>query len=232
MELLALDYVIFAVLLVSAALSLMRGFTKEVLSISGWVVSAYAAIYFGPLLKPLLADYIDISWVVNAGSMLLVFIFVLVVFSFAANAFARTLKASPIGMLDRTLGIIFGTLRGAVIVCLAYFVFVLIMPEKDHPQWVADAKMRPLMQTGTKLLVTFVPLDRLPLNISNIDGMFTDNPATGSIIRGVGSQVLDAATQQSTNQPNESQDSAPDTGYKQTERNSMERLIRNSEGVE
>jgi len=97
---------------------------------------------------------------------------------------------------------------------------------------VADAKMRPLMQTGTKLLVTFVPLDRLPLNISNIDGMFTDNPAADSIIRGVGSTILDATTQQSTNQPNETQDSTPDTGYKQSERNLMERLIRNSEGVE
>ena len=232
MELLALDYVIFAVLLVSAALSLMRGFTKEVLSIAGWVVSAYAAIYFGPLLKPLLANYIDIAWVVNVGSMLLVFIFVLVIFSFAANAFARTLKSSSIGMLDRTLGIIFGTIRGMVIVCLAYFVLVLVTPEKDHPQWIADAQMRPLLQTGTKLLVTFVPLDRLPLNISNIDGMFTDNPAADSIIRGVGSTILDATTQQSTNQPNETQDSTPDTGYKQPERNLMERLIRNSEGVE
>jgi len=232
MELLALDYVIFAALLVSAALSLMRGFTKEVLSIAGWVVSAYAAIYFGPLLKPLLANYIDIAWVVNVGSMLLVFIFVLVIFSFAANAFARTLKSSSIGMLDRTLGIIFGTIRGMVIVCLAYFVLVLVTPEKDHPQWIADAQMRPLLQTGTKLLVTFVPLDRLPLNISNIDGMFTDNPAADSIIRGVGSTILDATTQQSTNQPNETQDSTPDTGYKQSERNLMERLIRNSEGVE
>ena len=232
MELLALDYVIFAVLLVSAALSLMRGFTKEVLSIAGWVVSAYAAIYFGPLLKPLLANYIDIAWVVNVGSMLLVFIFVLVIFSFAANAFARTLKSSSIGMLDRTLGIIFGTIRGMVIICLAYFVLVLVTPEKDHPQWIADAQMRPLLQTGTKLLVTFVPLDRLPLNISNIDGMFTDNPAADSIIRGVGSTILDATTQQSTNQPNETQDSTPDTGYKQSERNLMERLIRNSEGVE
>ena len=35
----ALDYIIIAVLLVSAALSLMRGFTKEVLSITGWIVS-------------------------------------------------------------------------------------------------------------------------------------------------------------------------------------------------
>jgi membrane protein required for colicin V production len=232
MELLAIDYVVFAVLLVSAALSLMRGFTKEVLSIAGWVLAAYAAIYFGPLLKPFLASYIDIAWVVNAGAMLLVFLFVLVVFSIAANAFAKTMKASPMGVLDRTLGVIFGALRGAVIVCLGYFIFVLILPEKDHSDWLATAETRPLMQTGTKLLLTFVPLDRLPLNISNIDGMLSDNPEATQTLKGIGQSVLDGTMQPTSDNPNEKQDSASDTGYKQSERNSMERLIRNSEGVE
>ena len=45
----ALDYIIIAVLLVSAALSLIRGFTKEVLSITGWIVSGYAAIFPRPV---------------------------------------------------------------------------------------------------------------------------------------------------------------------------------------
>ena len=232
MELLAIDYVTFAVLLISAALSLMRGFTKEVLSIAGWVLSAYAAFYFGPLLKPYLANYIDIAWVVNAGAMLLVFLFVLVLFSFAANAFAKTMKASPMGVLDRTLGVIFGSLRGAVIVCLGYFIFVLILPEKDHPDWLAKAQTRPLMQTGTKLLLTFVPFDRLPLNISNIEGMLSENPEATQTLKGMGQSVIDAALQPSPENQNEKQDSAPDTGYKQSERNSMERLIRNTEGVE
>ena len=92
MELLALDYVIFGVLLVSAALSLMRGFVKEVLSITGWIVSSYAALFLGPLVKPFLAPYINIEWVVNAGALLLVFLAVLILISFLSNFISSKLE--------------------------------------------------------------------------------------------------------------------------------------------
>ena len=86
--------------------------------------------------------YINIEWVVNAGALLLVFLVVLILFSFLSNFISSKLRDSGIGMLDRTLGVAFGGLRGAFIVCLAYFVVVLVLPEKDHPDWIRDAKMR------------------------------------------------------------------------------------------
>lgn len=232
MDFLAVDYVVFAVLLVSAALSLMRGFTKEVLSIAGLVISVYAAIYFGPLLKPSLASYIDISWVVNIGSMLLVFLVTLMICSFAFGALAKVVKATPIGVLDRTLGVVFGGLRGALIACLGYFVFVLMIPEPDHPEWMSQAKTRPLLQTGTKLMVSVMPMDRLPLNISNIGSFLNDNPAANKALQNFGENLLNSDENSPPESQNEIQDSGTDTGYKQTERNSMERLIRNTEGLE
>ena len=232
MDLLALDYVVFGVLLVSAALSLMRGFVKEVLSITGWVASSYAALYLGPMVKPLLAPYIDIEWVVNAGALLLVFLVFLILFSFASNFISSKLRDSGIGMLDRTLGIAFGGLRGAFIVCLAYFVVVLVLPEKDHPDWIRDAKVRPLLQTGIRVMVTIVPMDRLPLNITNIEGTLRNMPEQG--FKKVAPTLLpDATAPAETPEPSddEAEDTQADTGYKQNDRDLMERLIRNTEGV-
>ena len=234
MELLALDYVIFGVLLVSAALSLMRGFVKEVLSITGWIVSSYAALFLGPLVKPFLAPYINIEWVVNAGALLLVFLVVLVLFSFLSNFISSKLRDSGIGMLDRTLGVAFGGLRGAFIVCLAYFVVVLVLPEKDHPDWIRDAKMRPLLQTGIRVMVTLVPMDRLPLNITNIEGTLRNMPEQS--LEQLAPALLpeltpDAADDAPNPVENEAQDTQADTGYKQNDRDLMERLIRNTEGV-
>ena len=234
MELLALDYVIFGVLLVSAALSLMRGFVKEVLSITGWIVSSYAALFLGPLVKPFLAPYINIEWVVNAGALLLVFLVVLILFSFLSNFISSKLRDSGIGMLDRTLGVAFGGLRGAFIVCLAYFVVVLVLPEKDHPDWIRDAKMRPLLQTGIRVLVTLVPMDRLPLNITNIEGTLRNMPEQS--LEQLAPALLpelapDAADDAPDPVENEAQDTQADTGYKQNDRDLMERLIRNTEGV-
>lgn len=252
MELLALDYVVFAVLLVSAALSLLRGFVKEILSITGWIASSYAALFLGPLVKPFLAPYINIEWVVNAGALLLVFMVFLILFSFASNFISSKLKDSGIGMLDRTLGVAFGGLRGAFIVCLAYFVVVLVLPEKDHPDWIRDAKVRPLLQTGTRVMVAVVPMDRLPLNITNIEGMLMNMPeqrfdqlapkllpdlmpksgptSDGASNNASGTPHAAAPGMGDTNLK-EPQDTQADTGYKQNDRDLMERLIRNTEGV-
>ena len=234
MELLALDYVIFGVLLVSAALSLMRGFVREVLSITGWIVSSYAALFLGPLVKPFLAPYINIEWVVNAGALLLVFLVVLILFSFLSNFISSKLRDSGIGMLDRTLGVAFGCLRGAFIVCLGYFVVVLVLPERDHPDWIRDAKMRPLLQTGIRVMVTLVPMDRLPLNITNIEGTLRNMPEQS--LEQLAPALLpeltpDADDDEPDPVENEAQDTQADTGYKQNDRDLMERLIRNTEGV-
>ena len=236
MDLLALDYVVFGVLLISAALSLMRGFVKEVLSITGWVLSSYAALFLGPMVKPLLAPYIDIEWVVNAGALLLVFLVFLVLFSFASNFISSELRNSGIGILDRTLGVAFGGMRGVFIVCLAYFVVVLVLPEKNHPDWIRDAKVRPLLQTGIRVMVTIVPMDRLPLNITNIESTLRNMPEQGfeKLAPALLPELIpDAIAPAKTPEPgdNEAEDTQADTGYKQSDRDSMERLIRNTEGV-
>jgi membrane protein required for colicin V production len=233
MELGHLDYAIIAVLLISASLSLIRGFTKEVLSITGWIVSGYAAIFFSPSLKPLLAAYVQIDWVVNGGAMLIVFLVTLVAFSFAGAFITKTMKASPLGPLDRTMGIIFGGLRGVFIVCMAYLGLSAVIPENDHPDFVKDAKLRPMLQTGSKAVVAIVPLDRLPINLSSIGNTVSEkgNEALQDISGGILREAIEQGAEELSGQGEEVQDSTPDKGYKQGERGQIERLIRNTEGV-
>ena len=231
MTLLALDFIIIAVLLVSATLSLIRGFTKEVLSVAGWVISGYMAIFWGPLLKPFIAPYVTIDWVVNIGAMLIVFLISLVVFSLLANAISKTLKLSGIGMLDRSLGVLFGLTRGLFIIALGYFVTVLVLPEDKHPDWIKNARLRPMLQTSTKLLVSIVPLDRLPLNIANIEGLMRNVP-TKALRDALDNELKGDPQKRDNIQDTEDKTDYNKSGYKQSERNSMERLIRNSERLE
>lgn len=233
MELAHLDYMIIAVLLISASLSLIRGFTKEVLSITGWIVSGYAAIFFGPSVKPLLANYVKIDWAVNGGAMLIVFLITLIAFSIGGTFIAKGMKASPLGPLDRTMGIIFGGLRGVFIVCMAYLGVSAVIPEEDHPAFITDAKLRPMLQTGSKAVVAIVPLDRLPINLASI-GQTVSEKGTDAL-QNVGEEMLrdaiDREIENLSSTVEEGDDSATNKGYKQGERDQIERLIRNTEGV-
>ena len=215
MDLLILDFLILAVLMVSSVLSLIRGFTREILSITGWVVSGYAAILFAPSVKPHLAPYVSIDWVVTIGAILIVFLVVLVVFSVTANAFADRIKFGPINTLDRSLGALFGLGRGLFIVSLGYFVATLVVPERQHPDWLADAKLRPLLQTTTEVMVSIVPVDRL--NPNDMEKLIEKVQTNDALREAVDGELKTL------------QDKLPTKGYKESERNLMERLIRNTD---
>ena len=142
-----------------------------------------------------MANYIKIDWVVNGGAMLIVFLVTLIVFSFLSSLLAKQMKGSSLGPLDRSMGVVFGTVRGGFIVCTAYLGFSAVFPESDHPDFITEAKLRPMLQTGSKAFVTLVPLERLPLNLVNIGGA---SPADGvEALQEFGQDVLtDAAKEQ------------------------------------
>ncbi|HAL84045.1 MAG TPA: hypothetical protein DCP12_00235 [Rhodobiaceae bacterium] len=113
---------------------------------------------------------------------------------------------------------------------------MLVLPEKDHPDWIRDAKVRPLLQTGIRVMVTIVPMDRLPLNITNIEGTLRNMPEQGfeKLAPALLPELIpDASAPAEAPEPsdNEAEDTQADTGYKQNDRDLMERLIRNTEGV-
>ena len=54
-----LDLGLIGVILVSALLAMLRGFTREVLAIASWGAAALAALYFHPLVLPYLKPYIS-----------------------------------------------------------------------------------------------------------------------------------------------------------------------------
>ena len=62
------------------------------------------------------------------------------------------------GALDRPLGFIFGLLRGAVLVCLAYMLFVWAVKDpEDRPPWVEEAKAMPYIQMGAQMIREIAP---------------------------------------------------------------------------
>ena len=62
-----LDLAVLGIVLVSALLSMMRGFTREVLAIASWAAAAAAAYYFYPMVMPYLTPYIHKEVIAQAA---------------------------------------------------------------------------------------------------------------------------------------------------------------------
>ena len=97
---------------------------------------------------PLLADLV-------AGAGL--FLVSLILLTILTGYIARAVQWSALTPIDRTLGLIFGVARGAVLVSIAYFVIDITLPPNDRPGWLQDARSQPLLAQGADMLRGVLP---------------------------------------------------------------------------
>jgi membrane protein required for colicin V production len=153
------DIGVSLVLLVSALIAWGRGFVHEVLSVASWIGAIFGTIHGYPYLKPYMRDLIPMELAADFVSGALLFIASLAIFAFVTGFIARRVQESAMNMLDRSLGFMFGVLRGAVLVCLAYIVVEWMAPPKEQPEWLRTARVIPLVEAGAVLLEALVPAD-------------------------------------------------------------------------
>ncbi len=147
-----LDLTLIGVVLVSALLSMLRGFTREVLAIASWAAAAAAAYYFYPVGVPFVRPYVPKDQYAIAGSAAVIFLLTLIVVSFVTVKFSDIVLDSKIGALDRSLGFLFGAGRGYLLCVIAFVFYAWLMPEKSYPDWVRTSKTRSWLEaTGTQL---------------------------------------------------------------------------------
>ncbi|AZV22841.1 MULTISPECIES: CvpA family protein [unclassified Mesorhizobium] len=146
-----LDGILVGFTLVSAMLAMVRGFSREVLSVVSWAAAAAAAFFFYKPVVPYLAPYIENEKIAMAAAAGVVFIIALIVVSVITMKLADWIIDSRIGALDRTLGFLYGAARGILVVAVALLFFNWLAGAKA-PTWVTEAKSRPLLeQIGAKL---------------------------------------------------------------------------------
>jgi membrane protein required for colicin V production len=154
-----LDLGLLGVVLISALLAMLRGFTREVLAIASWGAAAIAAIYLHPLLLPYVKPYISKDVVAMAVAAGIVFFVTLVVVSLVTVRLSDAILDSKVGALDRSLGFVFGAGRGLLLCVVAFVFFGWLVPDKSQPEWVRTARMKPILQATGDQLMAMLPDD-------------------------------------------------------------------------
>ena len=154
-----LDLGVIAVVLISAFLAMLRGFTREVLAIASWGAAALAAIYLHPLVLPYVKPYIAKDVIALAVAAAAVFFVTLIAVSLITIKLSDAILDSKIGALDRSLGFLFGAVRGLLLCVIAFVFFNWLVPAQTQPGWVKTARMRPLLQATGDRLMAVLPDD-------------------------------------------------------------------------
>lgn len=103
-----LDLVVLGVVVISALLAAVRGFTREVLAIVAWVAAAGLAWTLHPLLLPTVKQHVSSDTVSLVASIAAIFLVTLLVVSVITVKISDLILDSRIGAVDRSLGLAFG----------------------------------------------------------------------------------------------------------------------------
>jgi membrane protein required for colicin V production len=151
-----LDLAVIGVVLISALLAAVRGFTREVLAIVAWVTAAAVAWFLHPLLLPRIKDHIANPTVALVAAIGGIFILTLLIVSIITVKLSDFILDSRIGAVDRTLGFIFGAARG-LLICVVGWVFLSWLVQGKMPEWATNARSRPMLESTGNTLVSMLP---------------------------------------------------------------------------
>lgn len=151
------DLMVIVIVLLSGLVAFARGMVRELLKLASWIGAAVVTSYGFAYVRPMLRDLIHIRPIADAVGAIGIFLISLILFSFVANLIAEHVRDSAFKGFDRTLGFVFGLIRGAVIVSLAYLFLILIVTPANLPDWIREARTRPLVEYGVELLATMAP---------------------------------------------------------------------------
>ena len=152
-----IDPIVVAVVILSAIYATYRGFVSESLSIFAWAAAAFATLFFGPRFSPYTRDLVSSPMLGVLLGYAVIFLVVLIPLSSVSYRFAETVKNSPVSTLDRALGFSFGVVRGLAIVGLAYIAFSYMISVRNQPEWMANARLLPVIQGSSEVLLSLVP---------------------------------------------------------------------------
>src|ERR671928_257740 len=151
-----LDLIVLGVVLISALLAAVRGFTREVLAIVAWAAAAAAGWFLHPMVLPYAKQYISNPTVALVAAIGAIFILTLIVVSIVTVKISDLILDSRIGALDRTLGFAFGAARG-LLLCVIGWVFLSWLAQGKMPEWAANAKTRPMLESTGNSLIAMLP---------------------------------------------------------------------------
>ena len=136
-----IDYAILAVIGISALISLVRGFVKEAVSLIVWISAFFVASTFYLNLSTLLTNISD-QLLRNAASIAILFISTLILGALVNYVIGQLVSKTGLSGTDRVLGIVFGALRGVLIIAAVLFFMDAFTPASSAT-WGQNSQLVP-----------------------------------------------------------------------------------------
>lgn len=145
-----IDWILLGILVLSFAIGALRGLVFEVLSVFVWIAAFVLAQWFAPEVAAKLPMAGTAQSLRYAAGFVLVFVGTAFVAGLLVQLIKKMVAAVGLRPVDRTLGAIFGLLRGAILL-LAIAVVINMTALRSQADWQASQGATMLTELLTRL---------------------------------------------------------------------------------
>ncbi|MBT7308843.1 MAG: CvpA family protein [Gammaproteobacteria bacterium] len=128
--LIGVDFIILVVVVISAGISLLRGFFSEAISLVTWMVAFWVAVNFSADQAELFSSMIATPSLRTAAAFAVLFLVTLILGALVNRTIQGVVDFTGFGGMDHLLGILFGAARGVLMIS----VLVLLAGATPLPQ--------------------------------------------------------------------------------------------------
>jgi membrane protein required for colicin V production len=136
------DWAILVILVASSLISLSRGFVKEFLSLFLWVFAFVISVNFEYLVTPQILKFITNPEVAKIISYIVVFVLAIYLGGIFIKLISKLIKWSGASGFDKFLGVVFGFIRGAILILV---IFLIIPSGVKSSDLVTNSKISPII---------------------------------------------------------------------------------------
>ena len=131
------DYVVLGIITLSGLIAFFRGFIQESLSLLIWVIAFAASMFLDVYLDPYFLNYIESPEIRRIFIIVLVFVGIIFFGGLLIKLLRSLVHWSGMGGLDRLLGVLFGFIRGMLLIVVIY----LVLPsDLKQSTFITDSK--------------------------------------------------------------------------------------------
>ena len=171
-----IDILIIILTIISMIYGYSRGLIKEILSILSILLSVYISIYVYPNISLFIKEYIDMAVLADSISFALMFLFLYSLINIFSNFIVSSITNTPIRILDKNFGILFGFFRALLIFSLLNTLLYWTLWKKNIPEWLNNSKSMVLINYTSDKLIQILPNNSL----KSIEQLFSISLDEGS----------------------------------------------------
>ncbi|EJF81914.1 CvpA family protein [Bartonella doshiae] len=154
-----LDGIVVAIILFSAFLAMLRGFSREILSLISWAIAAVATLFLFKPVLPFFEQYLSNKMIALITTLVTIFIVILIITSIITMKISDFIIDSRIGIIDRTIGFIFGALRGLFITVIGILLLNALIKPELQTDWLKNARTKPILDSLGQKIWEILPKD-------------------------------------------------------------------------